>query len=496
MKKMKTIVLTLFLTFMMGMTVSAKTGDARSITVVKGSDGALWSAGGWTDLSEYEGGKTITHDETLEDVESFYEEAGIKDGYTVYWLEPDAKIKAHYDQQADRWSWQNPVTGEWTLCTPEEESWLYRDEDESLWTTWFDPYEAVRSYPLTLTFGNINVTPDSEIKAFKYRIDYDGGIKVHGVPIDKVTAGNGTVEVVYEGSRAERGITILAVKDSTAAPVNPSDQENNDSSAANIDALNISVSALKYNTLQLAWEPAVNAGFYEVYYSDSPTGDFRLLKKTSKPSVKFSRADCGQTYYFKVTAYQKSGNVLTACAFGEASGKTQMTGELKLTAKAKYNSVTLKWKKIKGAKEYVVRRSDGVVVSGLKSAGYKDQSVETGKTYTYVVTAVSYGEEEIIAKATASTDLDKAPKLKVKASDTDTLSLSWSKVPGAVFYDIYNIDMATGEASLIETVHAPQTRYSVTGLNPAAPYQYTVVARAGECEKASRQVVQTTKAVR
>lgn len=259
------------------------------------------------------------------------------------------------------------------------------------------------------------------------------------------------------------------------------------------DTIDISVSAPRYNTLQLTWESVAGAKTYEVYYAASQTEEFKRLKKTKNHSFKFSKAKCGQTYYFKVIAYQKSGKTLTPAASGQAFGKTYLAGEVDLSAKSTYNKVELKWKKVKGVKKYVIRRLDGGVTAEVKSAKYTDKNVDAGKIYTYSVTAVSYGEEQKEEEVEASTYLSKAPKLKIKASGSDSLRLSWSKVPGAVFYDIYHVSMMTGERTLVDTVPASQAVYLLTGLEPATSYKYMVAARAGDSVKWSGEVVQRTK---
>lgn len=265
------------------------------------------------------------------------------------------------------------------------------------------------------------------------------------------------------------------------------------------DISGCSAVAVKYNTLQVRWDPVENATSYEVYGSLSPDmSDSWKVSKGKKTICKYSKANCGQTYYFQIRAYQKSGKVTVLSAVSPVvEGRTQMTGELDpAISKTAYNSVTLKWKKVKGAVGYQVYRADGngefTCLTTVKGTKYADRSVRTGVSYRYYVKAVSSGnmDEKQSAAVSAYPALTKAPKLKVKAAGAGMLSLTWSKVPGAQYYKVYRSNAGTDRYEMISTVSAPGLTYMDQGLAPATYYMYKVEAWAGSSMLESKTVGQ------
>lgn len=256
------------------------------------------------------------------------------------------------------------------------------------------------------------------------------------------------------------------------------------------------VTVIKYNTIQLRWAPVSNAKTYEVYYSTSEDfSNARKLAKTKKTTCRFSKANCGQTYYFQIRAYEKSGKKLVCTAVSPiVEGKTYLTGNLSVSAKTMYNCVTLKWKKINGAKRYEVYRAaengEYIHLTTIKGAQYKDKTVHAGEHYRYYIKAVSDGnmDEKESNVLSVYPTLKSGPKLKIKSADGGSRNLSWSKVPGAEYYEIYRLNGTTGEYEKIGTVYAPVLFFADTGVKEEFPCIYKVRACAGSSETESKPV--------
>lgn len=129
---------------------------------------------------------------------------------------------------------------------------------------------------------------------------------------------------------------------------------------------------------------------YELYYSTSPNGNYKFLKKLGKNSVKFrwSKAQCGVTYYFQIRPIQKVKKVTNYGSFSQAaSAMTTIGTPTKVqVSKVTYDSITLKWKAPKGAKQYKIYTSDSkdgtykyLMTTKKKSLTFKN--LATGKTY-------------------------------------------------------------------------------------------------------------------
>ncbi len=259
----------------------------------------------------------------------------------------------------------------------------------------------------------------------------------------------------------------------------------------------------KSTALRLSWSPAAGAKSYEIYYSTSPNSGFRRLASSKKTFYNFSKAKCGQTYYFKVRAGKKIGKKISYGDFcPPVSGRTVLSGTIHAyIAKSTYQSATIKWNRIKGAKKYEIYYSTSP--SGeyrlLRTQGgcsFTHKGLQAGVTYYYKIRPIKdmyYGEfsEETSVRVV----LNSLTKLKVSSSGTDRLKVSWKKVPGAAKYIILRSDRVNGTYSQIGTTG--KTSYVDMGLTPSTAYYYKVYAVSGSYQtNVAGPVRQVTKALR
>lgn len=269
------------------------------------------------------------------------------------------------------------------------------------------------------------------------------------------------------------------------------------------------VQMTKYNTLQLSWNASGDAKTYEVYYSTSPDSGYKKATSTKKTSYKFSKAKCGQTYYFKIRTYEKIGKVKYYSDYCTAvSGQTVLTGTPTVyVSKTKYNSVTIKWSKVPSTRKYEIYYStspDGEYTL-LKSQGgtsYTHNKLTTGVTYYYKVRATrDYFYGEFSNTTSGRPVLGELKNLKVKTG-TNQLKISWKSVSGAQAYVLMRSDSADGD--YVEISRAKKTSYTDKGLEAGTTYYYKVYAIAGiyqtntlgpvgEATKPPKQVAQPSK---
>lgn len=269
------------------------------------------------------------------------------------------------------------------------------------------------------------------------------------------------------------------------------------------------VQMTKYNTLQLSWNASGDAKTYEVYYSTSPDSGYKKVKTTKSTTYKFSKAKCGQTYYFKIRTYEKIGKIKYYSDYCEAvSGYTVLTGTPTVyVSKTKYNSVTIKWSKVPSTKKYEIYYStspDGEYTL-LKSQGgtsYTHKKLTTGVTYYYKVRATrDYFYGEFSNTTSGRPVLGELKNLKVKTG-TNQLKISWKSVSGAEAYVLMRSDSADGD--YVEISRAKKTSYTDKGLEAGTAYYYKVYAIAGiyqtntlgpvgEATKPPKQVTQPSK---
>lgn len=266
---------------------------------------------------------------------------------------------------------------------------------------------------------------------------------------------------------------------------------------------NLSVTMVKSNSLRLTWDAVPGVKSYEVYYSTSPTSGFRRVATAKKPFYNFNKAKCGQTYYFQLRTFRKDGKQKVYGDFCPAvSGRTVLNGTVNAyISKATYNSITIKWNKIKEAKRYEIyyATSPDGEYRFLRSQGgnsFTHKGLQTGGTYYYQVRPVKdLYTGEFSSQVSAKADLGALTKLKVVPSGEGRLKVSWRKVPGVREYVILRSDSPEGPFEQI--VVTGKTSYKDVGLKPSTRYYYKVYGVSGPYRtNIQGPVSQTTKAAK
>lgn len=432
MKKTRLFVLALFLSMLFGMTAMAK-----------------GSAGGDVELKTEElKAKVVMNGQTVEgEIETSFHYGGSR-GLTdegAKKLVNSDKDFATYFRRISLW-----------METGKKDEW--GDDEEVI----------VRLAPGTtieLEFSVLGVTSRSKVYVLTY--DQDDGWSNNTKVTEK---GTGYIKVRFSSDPGT--IAIMVEKEGGSQS----------SIAAPAAVQELKAAPIKVNAIELSWDEIPGASKYEIRYGT--TSDFSQAKRltsTKKTSYKFSKAKCGVDYYFWIQASNKGGkSIWTELA---EPCRTELTGKPVVTIKKQtYNSIAIKWTKVTGAKKYMVYRLDEEGLTLLKTQGgtsYTDKKLATGESYSYVVMPVrdwDYGEDNASDLVTGKTVLQKITKLKAKAAGTDSIRLSWKKVPGVVTYEVYRLNEETGEYDLIRD-NGIRTSYTDTGLSAGKVYSYKVIGR-------------------
>ncbi len=157
----------------------------------------------------------------------------------------------------------------------------------------------------------------------------------------------------------------------------------------------------------------------------------------------------------------------------------------KLTAKATaFNTISLSWTAAGRAQGYIIKRADSFNGEykkiGIAAANtYQDKTAVPGKEYYYSVMAArsanlqNTGDSSNLVKA--STTLGK-PSIKVAKKGKKALKVSWKKVDGAKYYQIYRATKSNGKYKKVKTVAANKLSYTNKKLKSGKKYYYKVRA--------------------
>lgn len=156
--------------------------------------------------------------------------------------------------------------------------------------------------------------------------------------------------------------------------------------------VNAYIAKSTYQSATVKWNKIKGVKKYEVYYSTSPSGGYRLLKALGGSSFTHKGLQAGVTYYYKVRPVQDLYQ-------GEFSNETSVRVVLNSLSKLKVSSsgpdrLKVTWKKVPGAARYVILRSDSEhgtysQVGVTNKTTYVDMGLTPSTAYYYKVYAVS-----------------------------------------------------------------------------------------------------------
>lgn len=345
----------------------------------------------------------------------------------------------------------------------------------------FDTMDVNGETKVRYYWGDEYVTGKKVIEGHTYQFDKDGYMEMTSISDCTVAS---IANQTYTGSKIKPELTVKDGKQSlTAGTYYKASYENN------INAGTATVTLTGIEKRGYTGTKTVTFKITRKKISDSsikvsiPTCVYNTKELTPAVKVKDGKKTLTPVTDYTVT-YKNNVNMGQASVVIKGNGnykstvtKTfnivpkKVTG-LEVTAKP-YNSVSLKWKRLKGVTGYRIYRStDGAnyarikTIKGDATVTYKDTDVKCGTKYYYEVRAYKtsnsttyYGEYSSIVGATPK--LGKATIASAKNASAKKATLTWSKVSGASGYMVY---MSTSKAG---------TYTRVKGINGVSIVTYT-----------------------
>lgn len=240
------------------------------------------------------------------------------------------------------------------------------------------------------------------------------------------------------------------------------------------------------SAVTVKWSKASGVDGYIVYrkpYGGTTWTRLELLKGDSKTSYSDKKVSAGKTYIYTVkaykgklnSAYNKSGIAITRLLEPAlASVKNTSTG------------VNITWKKVSGAKSYIVYRktakSGWSKVGTSKELTFTDTTAKSGTTYTYTVKAQGLYGVGLYNKTGVSLKYLAAPVLSKIDNETGGVRVTWKKVGGANGYLVYR--KTTNPSAKYEKIadikNGNTVSFKDTKAKSGVQYIYTVKAYNGK----------------
>lgn len=313
--------------------------------------------------------------------------------------------------------------------------------------------------------------------------------KVSGGSWTKIDTVNSETKTSYIDTSASSG-TTYSYTVSAYSGTKSSTYDSSGLSILRLDQPTVTVSDSDTASIKIKWKKITGASGYYVLRREGTSGSWEKIKTITKGttvSCVYSGINTAEKEYFTVQAY--GGSTTSSYASPGTSGRDQIqlsTPELK-AVKNEESGIKISWNAVDYAQGYYVyRKTSGGswkkirTVSSGTTVNYIDSSVEAGNSYSYTVKAYV---ESIVGNydKTGMTLLRLSqPIVTISSTGTNSVKLSWSKVPGAKGYYVYRRLGTSGSWTRIKTIKSGDTlTYTNNSLKTDTKYYYTVKAYNG-----------------
>ncbi|MFF7447412.1 MULTISPECIES: fibronectin type III domain-containing protein [unclassified Streptomyces] len=230
---------------------------------------------------------------------------------------------------------------------------------------------------------------------------------------------------------------------------------------------------------------------YKVYRRLQGDDSWKRLTTTTAGSYTDAPPTTGATYLYEVRAYDKAGNASAGSA-DKSVTTADRTPPVKPTGVGAADGqpgVTVSWKAVAGAAEYLVHRrwdTDGqdepvVQVARVSGTSWLDTKVQDRLMYSYWVTAVDTAGNRSAKSAPAAVERgDWAPSAPTGLTATTQagtgVTLSWKAPTSPVTRDLGLFRIYRDGELFDEVVGPTKTSYTDTDVRQGTSYTYTVTA--------------------
>ncbi|MEE0831518.1 MAG: discoidin domain-containing protein, partial [Longicatena sp.] len=243
---------------------------------------------------------------------------------------------------------------------------------------------------------------------------------------------------------------------------------------------NVVTSIVNYKTIELSWDAVQDAQSYIVERLTSE-GEWLELVQTSETTYVATGVKTGKEYTYRVKAV--NAEEVSEGVEVKATATLQCEVELTITPNGA-NQFDLSWTSVEGATRYIIYRKDGegawkkVLTLGKDATSYTSKAMKAN-TYQYQVKAARYDSVDRVMTNGSNVvagivGLETMVPTNVKAEvEGTTVTLSWDKVVGMAYYEIYRSKDGGAYRQIKRTT---DTTLTSSGLKAGSIYQYKIRA--------------------
>ena len=242
--------------------------------------------------------------------------------------------------------------------------------------------------------------------------------------------------------------------------------------------------------ISISWEPIIACSQYKVYRSTTgEEGSWKRISTTSKTSVTNTKnMVLGTEYFYKVVAIGKIEEANSIDSEVKSAVYTLVKPIVTVAYDSAKNGVKISWEPIEGAVQYKVYRSltgeDGSwsrISTTTKTTVTNTKNFDRTQKYYYKVIALAENEAGNSEYSDVQVYLGKLPAPEVTVSNIESsgkIQIKWTKVDGAVKYELYRATSKNGTYKLLSTTKG--TSFKNTSATAGTTYYYKVRALAAD----------------
>ena len=288
------------------------------------------------------------------------------------------------------------------------------------------------------------------------------------IPTPAKTRGTNVEEIYAVEYPAGKYYLIAAAENGFTFEIEVIDPENLPAIPANVVATTIDEFSI-----ELTWEAAERATSYNIYRNDA------FLTNVKELSYIDENLTQNSDYCYVVRAYN---DIMESAASEKSCAKTmKLTLEPPTEISAEATSTTtivLTWSKVEKAAGYNIYWGEEII-DRVSETTYTVEGLTPSTEYCYMVTSVnktveSFDKSDVVCATTFDIVPAVPANVKVEATSSTSVKVSWDAAENAKRYYIYSADTLVAKTSY--------TYYNIVGLTPDTEYCYTVTAVNGDVE--------------
>ena len=391
-----------------------------------------------------------------------------EDVFLVLWGQKDKTYYTFVDGKGQTQGGIYSVEGRLSDCKPvvsfNKVVWYYCD---GLETKFAEVYVEPRAF-VERTGEGVKVFWDPLNNAAKYRVfrktEYSDWKKIAT-----------TTETVYTDPAPEGGtINYYAVQAMTSSGSNFGSRSDEVSILITAPPINLTLTATDESIL-LNWPEFKYADKYRIYKL-TETGSWKKLATVTSAEYEDFAVKAGEKCTYTVLALKANGTAISE--YGSGKSILFVGPPMEVSLKYKTTGVGVYWDLVDGADKYRVFRKvgsgDWTKLGTTNGSSYLDKNVVYGKTYQYMVRAMTAGGSFATKEGIADSICYQAPAPKITLSNVETgIRIKWATVSGAAKYRIF-VKNEKGAWTKLATVKEGTT-YTDTNVTHNKSYTYAVV---------------------